>query len=110
MKRITAGENVLFKRDLKKADGSDLLLADLLSVEIEIYQGGSVLIKYAYGTDGQLRAGDTPHQIILEITPGLSDTLKQGKVAAKWTLKGENALFTDGVQVDIIREELLDVR
>lgn len=110
MKIIAKGENALIRRNLKKADGTALLLSDLTTRTAELIQNGVVIESLTYPS-ARLRQGTSTSQIEYEINTTTSNLLRKGRVAIRWTFIGANALFTsEGVQKDIITEDVLDVK
>ena len=109
LKRIEKGENALIRRDLKKVDGTDLLLSTLTTFTAEILQNGKVIETLTYPST-KLRQGSTTSQAELEITTTVSNQFRKGKVCVRWTLVAPSTVFTDeDIQKDIITEEVLDV-
>lgn len=109
MKRIAKGENALIKRNLKKADGTDLLLADTTLLKAEVIQNGSVLETITY-PHARLRQGDTTSQVVLEINTTLSNMFTVGRVAVRWTIQIVSAVFSSELlQKDIITKDVLTV-
>jgi hypothetical protein len=110
MKRIAQGENVLVRRDLKRVDGSDLLLIHVAILQAEIIQEGSVIEILSYPSP-RLRQGLLPNQVELEIVTDTSNRFKKGRVAIRWTIVCDSTLFlAERIQKDIITEDVLDVR
>lgn len=109
MKRIAQGENALIRRNLLKADGTALLLSSLTLFTAEIIQKGIVIETNTYPED-KLRQGSTTSQAELEVTTDISDLFRKGRVAIRWTIEANSALFSsEGIQKDIITEDVLDV-
>lgn len=104
------GENRLFTRTLFLQDGTtELLVSELVSAQVELRQGSSVVATYVWGTDSQLRAGSETNELVLEITSALSLTLQlQVPLEAKWTFKVTDADFESEPDafIDIMVEQL----
>lgn len=110
MKIIAKGENALIRRNLKKADGTALLLSSLTTFTAELMQGGNVIELVTYPS-AKLRQGATTSQGEYELNTTISNTLKKGRVSIRWTFIANNVLFTaEGIQKDIITEDVLDVK
>lgn len=109
MKRIAQGENALIRRNLLKADGTALLLSTLTLLKAEILQNGSVIETLTYPV-AKLRQGATTSQAELEVNTTVSASFKKGRVAIRWTIQATSAIFSaEGIQKDIITEDVLDV-
>lgn len=109
MKRIAQGENALIRRDLKKSDGTALLLSTLTTFTAEIIQGGNVIELLTYPS-AKLRQGTTTSQAELEVTTDVSAKFRKGRVEVRWTLIAPSVIFTsEDIQKDIITEDILDV-
>lgn len=110
MKRIGQGENALIRRFLKKADGTDLLLSELTLLRAEVMQKGNVMETLTYPT-AKIRQGSTNYQVEVEIDTTLSEQFAKGRVSIKWTLEADSLLFSaEGIQRDVIEEDILDVK
>lgn len=110
MKLITKGENAIIRRNLEKADGSDLMADDLTTISVDIIQNGNTLETLSYPTP-KLRKGTVDWQVDLEISTDISNQFTTGKVVARWTLIGSSAIFTaEAIQKVIIIEDILDVK
>ena len=110
MRVINKGENVLIRRNLKKADGTDLLLADISSLTVAIIQDGYVIEQLAYPS-AYLRQGESTSQLELEISTTISGNFKTGKVTLKYTVVFPNTDFdAEGIQKDIVEEQALTVK
>lgn len=111
MKRIAQGENALIRRNLKKADGTDLLLASLTTLTADIIQNGVVIESLTYPS-AKLRQGATTSQAALEVSTTVSAQFHKGRVEVKWTLVQPNVTIfaAELIQKDIITEDILDVR
>lgn len=110
MRLINKGENVLIRRNLQKADGSNLLLSEVSSIVAAITQDGYVIDTLSYPST-YLRQGDSTSQLELEITTATSDRFKPGKVIVKYTIIFANPEFEgEGIQKDIIVEHTLNVK
>jgi hypothetical protein len=109
VKRITAGENAIIRRNLEKADGTALLLSSLTSLTAEIMQNGVVIESLTYPA-AKLRQGATTSQIELEINTTVSVRFKKGRVSVRWTIVASSAVFTaEGSQKNIKSQDVLDV-
>lgn len=110
MRVIQKGENVIIRRNLLKADGSALLLAQITSLSVAIIQDGYVIETLTYpGT--HIRQGESTSQLELEISTTNSNKFKKGKVNLKYTLIFANIEFeAEGIQKDIIEENVLNVK
>ena len=110
MRVINKGENVIIRRNLLKADGSNLLLSETTSLTVDVIQNGYVIESYTYPST-YLRQGESTNQMELEISTTISNQFKKDKVSLKYTLIFANAEFSgEGVQKDIIEENALIVK
>lgn len=109
MKRIAQGENALIRRNLLKADGTALLLSSLTTLTAQVIQKGIVIETLTYPST-RLRQGGTTSQAELEINTTVSGQFKKGRITIRWTIVATSIIFTaEGVQKDIIDEDVLDV-
>jgi hypothetical protein len=109
VKRIAQGENALIRRNLKQADGSNLLLSTLSTFTAEIIQAGNVIELLTYPS-AKLREGTTTSQAELEVSTDVSAQFRKGRVSIRWTLVAPSVVFTsEDIQKDIITEDVLDV-
>lgn len=110
MRIINKGENVIIRRNLQKADGSNLLLSEITSLSVSIIQDGAVIETLTYPST-YLRQGQSTNQLELEISTTNSNKFKVGKVSLKYTIVFANAEFTgEGTQKDIIEEPILNIK
>jgi hypothetical protein len=110
LKIIARGENALIRRNLEQVDGTDLLLNTLTTLTVEIIQFGNVIETLTFPHD-KLRIGSSDSQAELEVSTDVSAQFVAGKVSARWTVIGESDIFTaEGIQKDIITEDILDVK
>lgn len=102
------GENSLLRKQLKRADGTDLNISSILDASVKIEQYGVELKKYTLGVDGELREGSLPNELELEITKVVSETLPVGRLKLIYTIEVANSDFeTESRQIDIFTETLL---
>lgn len=110
MKRVNKGENVLLKRNLKKVDGTDLLISEVSSISVDVMQRGIIVESYTYPSTF-LYQGENDHQVILEISTTISNSFIHGEVIASWTILAGNLDFEgEGIQKDIIEEKILFIK
>jgi hypothetical protein len=111
MRTIFKGENVIFQRNLKKADGSPLLYADVSTLTVALIQNGEVIETLTKGVGAYIRQGDTTSQLEYEISTTTSNKFSRGRVMAKYTLIYTNAEFSgEGTQKASPEEWILVVK
>ncbi len=101
---IYAGENLLLQRDLKDADGNNLLLSSLTSLRVDILQDEKLITTYYYPS-GYFRQGATNSQVEIEVSTEISTQLRRGNLSFRYTITAPNTEFTaEGSQIDIFTE------
>jgi len=107
METINRGENKQVHIALFQINGtSPLLLTDLHSLNVKIMQFNKLIESYEYPLAGILTAGDTTSEVILEITPEISQQFVEGTVTLKVTTQTADASFEGGYQDSI---NLIDI-
>lgn len=97
------GENKIIKINLFQINGvTPLLVSSLSYAQVKIVQYNKTLATYLYGTDAEVRQGDSTSQLEVELKKSVADLLKDGIVYVRLTMELSNAEFTvDTVQRDI---------
>jgi hypothetical protein len=105
------GENYLVRIDMLQSDGeTPLLLSACESISVKVIQGSVTLASYVYGTDPEVRQGESTSQLEVEITKAVSQKFRTGSVYLKLTVQETDAEFVvDEVHRDIDLIEILDV-
>ena len=91
---LIKGENALVKQNLLASDGTTpVLLSSLTYLSAQVIQFRRVLASYVYGTDAEIRQGDSTSQVEVEISEALSATFKEGLVTVRLTMDQADADF-----------------
>lgn len=108
---IVPGENLIHRFNLKKPNGSSLVLStDLVSCSVQIIQKNNTLATYTY-PDSNLRQGDTTSQLELEVPAALTSAFVKGDVIAKLTINAVDAEFeVDSGQIEIVEKTIATVK
>lgn len=76
---LRRGDNRIFRFPLTLVDGSTALpLSSLALLSAELKQGETTIDTYIFGTDAELRVGNTSNEIELEVTAAVTAALTKG--------------------------------
>lgn len=94
MIEIIRGETRLEKISLvNQTNGNPVLVETLTSVKVELYQNLNTFATYEYPSD-QLRLGDNPNELFLEVTSIVSALFLPGIIRCKITISQPMINFT----------------
>lgn len=94
MIEIIRGETRLEKISLvNQTNGNPVLVETLTSVKVELYQNLNTFATYEYPSD-QLRLGDNPNELFLEVTSVVSALFLPGIIRCKITISQPMINFT----------------
>lgn len=110
MIEIIRGETRLEKISLvNQTNGNPVLVETLTSVKVELYQNLNTFATYEYPSD-QLRLGDNPNELFLEVTSVVSALFLPGIIRCKITISQPMINFTaNPYAVDCIDYEIYKV-
>lgn len=110
MIEIIRGETRLEKISLvNQTNGNPVLVETLTSVKVELYQNLNTFATYEYPSD-QLRLGDNPNELFLEVTSVVSALFLPGVIRCKITISQPMINFTaNPYAVDCIDYEIYKV-
>lgn len=110
MIEIIRGETRLEKISLvNQTNGNPVLVETLTSVKVELYQNLNTFATYEYPSD-QLRLGDNPNELFLEVTSIVSALFLPGIIRCKITISQPMINFTaNPYAVDCIDYEIYKV-
>jgi hypothetical protein len=108
---IVPGENLIHRFNLKKPDGSNLVLGtDLVSCTVQIIHKNNVIDTYTY-PDANLREGAFNYQLELELPTALTSTLTKGDITARLTINAVDTEFeVDSGQVEIVDKVIATIK
>lgn len=108
---VYIGENILLRRNLQKADNTALLLSETSNISATLIQAKKTVKKWVYGTDNELRQGQSTSQVELELLSTVTSGLAVGEALLKWEIKLPDAAFVvETKQVQIITEQITVVQ
>ena len=110
MIEIIRGETRLEKISLvNQTNGNPVLVETLTNVKVELYQNLNTFATYEYPSD-QLRLGDNPNELFLEVTSIVSALFLPGIIRCKITISQPMINFTaNPYAVDCIDYEIYKV-
>ena len=110
MIEIIRGETRLEKISLvNQTNGNPVLVETLTNVKVELYQNLNTFAVYEYPSD-QLRLGDNPNELFLEVTSVVSALFLPGIIRCKITISQPMVNFTaNPYAVDCIDYEIYKV-
>lgn len=110
MIEIIRGETRLEKISLvNQTNGNPVLVETLTSIKVELYQNLNTFVTYEYPSD-QLRLGDNPNELFLEVTSAVSALFLPGVIRCKITMTQPMINFTaNPYAVDCIDYEIYKV-
>jgi hypothetical protein len=101
--KVYKGENLIIRIDLRQQTGDPLNLVDLISLRAAIKQNKQIVVSYLFGTDPEIREGNNPNEIEIELKSSVTDVLlPKHDVFVKLIMHAPNEEFeVDADQVDI---------